>query len=386
MSNLSKIKCKCPHCKKNFELKDAITENLINDIENDIRVDIKKMVEIDKLQEVSNVKSHYKEFYKDKYANDLSKEINKLSKNTEKNKEENRTLVIENRNLQEEIKSLKTKNDRNVKAQINEAVLTERAKNNDERYKDKLYFRKEKENLMEIIHSLQNSVNLSSNQIKGDVGEIIIKDNLKKEFSQFEIQPIKKGENGGDCILHYRRGTFHYMIKYESKRVKKYNPIWEKKLLSDMKDKNIMYGLIVTEVMPKNKNAPFMVNGNIWVCKFNDFLHITSIIIELFNQIYKRDQVNSTDKSEAKNILNFLTSPAFAHSINSLVNTYYENQAEIDFRERTFRKDIEKSRTINSNLFKSIIDMYSGLEAVSKNMPKIKGIENTQFPDLKLIN
>ena len=193
---------------------------------------------------------------------------------------------------------MKINADRNLKAKINDAVLSERSRMNDERYKDKLSHQKEIQNLQHQVQSLQNSVNVSSNQIKGDVGEIIIKDCLEKYFPQFEVQPIKKGENGGDCILHYRRGSFHYMIKYESKRVKNYNPNWERKLLKDMKDRGIMYGLIVTEVMPKDKNTPFMVNGNIWVCKFDQFLHTTSLILELFNQIYKRDQINSTDKSE----------------------------------------------------------------------------------------
>ena len=175
------------------------------------------------------------------------------------------------------------------------------------------------------------------------------------------------------------------MIKYESKRVKNYNLNWERKLLKDMKDRGIMYGLIVTEVMPKDKNTPLWLM-EIFGCKFDQFLHTTSLILELFNQIYKRDQINSIDKSEARNILNHIASTSFAHTINSIVNNYYEKRDQLDLRERTFNKDIAKERITNDNLFKSIVEMYTGLEAVSNNMPKIKGIENDISPSLKLIN
>ena len=61
MKNLNSIKCTCPHCNKNFKIKDAIGESLLNDVFNQIRVDIKKRVDIDKLKELKDMKSHYKE-------------------------------------------------------------------------------------------------------------------------------------------------------------------------------------------------------------------------------------------------------------------------------------------------------------------------------------
>ena len=112
---------------------------------------------------------------------------------------------------------------------------------------------KEIENLHKRINDLSRIANQNSLQRQGDTGEIFINKTLEKNFPDLEVMPIKKGENGGDCMLHYRKGSSHYMIKYESKRTKSYDRKWEKKINDDMKKRGAMYGLIVTEAMPSEK-------------------------------------------------------------------------------------------------------------------------------------
>ena len=149
-NNYEKFKfnqCTCPHCNKNFKIKDAIGESLLNDVFNQIRVDIKKRVDIDKLKELKDIKSHYKEKSNDeinemklKFQNDLEDKINKITKNFER-ENENHTLVIE-KNLEKEINSLKINADRNLKAKINDAVLSERSRMNDADIKINFHIKK----------------------------------------------------------------------------------------------------------------------------------------------------------------------------------------------------------------------------------------------------
>ena len=101
MKNLNSIKCTCPDCNNNFKIKVSFGESLLYDFFNQIRVDIKKRVDIDKLKELKDIKSHYKEKSNDeinemklKFQNDLEDKINKITKNFEREKNENHTLNI----------------------------------------------------------------------------------------------------------------------------------------------------------------------------------------------------------------------------------------------------------------------------------------------------
>ena len=84
-------------------------------------------------------------------------------------------------------------------------------------------------------------------------------------------------------------------------------------------------------------------------------------------------------------MLNHLTSPEFAASVNSLIKTHYEMKDHLTKEENALKRSITLKKHLNDKIYESIMEMYTGLETVAKNnMPKIKGLSD--LSDLKKIN
>ena len=390
MNDLNKITC--PHCNSEFELKKAMSTAL----ERELRMKLKKDFDKDKFKEMKSLKSsleekrkkdlHLMELKKDDEYKDKIKSIQKFNKESSIDKENTISLLEdENLSLKKEKNLYKSRYDRKLNVSIQNALLEERQNHLTETNLRETNHKEEKNKLYSRIEELNKIVTQNSLQRQGDVGEILIKEALENKYPNFEIEPVKKGENGGDCLLHYKRGSSHYVIKYESKRTKAYDKKWEKKLEVDMQKFGAIYGFIVTETMPTGKNYPHNVDGKIWICSFNDFLKLTDPIIELFHQIHKRDQANKMTESDARKMLNHLTSPAFASSVNSLIKSHFEMRDHLIKEENALKRSSSQKKFLNDKIYESIMEMYTGLESVAKNnMPRIEGLND--LSDLNKIN
>ena len=83
---------------------------------------------------------------------------------------------------------------------------------------------------------MAKQIKQKSVEVQGEIQEELIEDFLRSKFPDDDIEEIKKGEKGGDCIQ-----TINYKVKnlaqiyFESKDHKNFKEEWVNKLLSDMK-------------------------------------------------------------------------------------------------------------------------------------------------------
>ena len=84
-------------------------------------------------------------------------------------------------------------------------------------------------------------------ELQGEIQEERLQDFLRKKFPEDDIEEIKKGAKGGDCILtiNYEGRKNIAKIYFESKDTKNFNEEWSNKLLNDMKNQGIANGIIV---------------------------------------------------------------------------------------------------------------------------------------------
>lgn len=84
-------------------------------------------------------------------------------------------------------------------------------------------------------------------ELQGEIQEERLQDFLRKKFPEDDVEEIKKGARGGDCILtiNYKGRKNIAKIYFESKDTKNFNEEWANKLLNDMKNEGIANGIIV---------------------------------------------------------------------------------------------------------------------------------------------
>src|SRR5215831_9484986 len=104
------------------------------------------------------------------------------------------------------------------------------------------------------IEDLKRRAEQGSQQLQGEVQELEIESLLSTRFPRDTIQPVPKGEFGGD-ILHrvmnpvgQQCGT----ILWESKRTKNWNDGWLPKLREDQRSAKAEIAVIVSRVLPKD--------------------------------------------------------------------------------------------------------------------------------------
>lgn len=95
------------------------------------------------------------------------------------------------------------------------------------------------------IEEMEKQIKQSNVEIQGEVQEQLIEDYLRDKFPYDDVTEVKKGAKGADCILtiNYKEQKNLAKIYFESKDHKTFKEEWVDKLLTDMKEKNIDYGI-----------------------------------------------------------------------------------------------------------------------------------------------
>ena len=169
--------------------------------------------------------------------------------------------------LKEDEKKKSEQNKENILKQKLENIrkekqkLKEKSENDVQKLRD-MMAKKEKEREIEKrrtqvkIDEMSKQLKQKSMEVQGEVQEELIEDYLRSKFPQDTVEEVKKGAKGADCILTINNKDNEKLaqIYFESKDHKTFKEEWVSKLLSDMKDKNINYGVLITTAMPKDYN------------------------------------------------------------------------------------------------------------------------------------
>lgn len=405
MSNSSTVKC--PNCKTEFQLGDAISSEI-----------------------EAKIKARYVErFNKDqKELADKEKQFELQLEQLKKQQEEQEKIIAEKVKLQkavleqEAIKKAADEVDTRVKlmekelqektAKIKEAQLKElelmqkekaflekqelfaielekqileREKAIEERYKqkeaEKTDFKvKELEKKLAdqktLIETMQRKAEQGSMQMQGEVQELALEELLRSTFPFDAIDEVGKGVKGADAIQTVRNalGQICGKIIYESKNTKAFGGDWIDKLKHDMRASQADIAVIVTETMPKDMDRFGMKDG-VWICNFSEIKSLAFVLRDSLIKIYaaQASQENKGDKMSM--LYSYLTGTEFRQQIEAIVEGFTELQMGIQ-REKNAMTKIWKER--EKQLEKVLLNTTNFYGSV-------KGIAGNAISDIKLL-
>ena len=291
----------CPYCSKTFSGEDLLKDHLaeadkkFKEKEQAILLDAKKNAEAEankkikeREQSIQSLTSANK-ILQDREAESIKKmkkrEAELLSQATKKAEAEANKIMREKEKKIEQDAFKKAEIEVNKKLQISEKEKKEKEKEinaakilldkkNKEieitRRKAQKDVEEERKGIDKKLRDLEKKMQQDASERKGENQEQIIEDFLSKNFSKDKIIPIKKGARGADCIqqVNEKGRTNIGRIYYESKDTKEFSEGWVEKLLNDMSEKDINFGIIVTETLPKSAKGKieFRHNNRIAIC------------------------------------------------------------------------------------------------------------------------
>lgn len=276
-------------------------------------------------------------------------------------------LKRENENFQSELK-------RKTQIEINQRVEQERQKIEEQNSLKILEKDEELKILKRQIDELNAKTKLRNNQIIGEAGEIEIENFLRRNFLQDEVVEIKKGQNGGDCILNIKEGDkIVAKIYFESKRTKNFSFLWIDKFKNDIAEKKADVGVIVTETMPNDKKID-LING-IWVC---DFIHFKFLVFILRQNLIEISHIKDFSKNKDENIkaiYNYLISSEFKNQIELVIRNLIQLKEGLEKEKRAFVKIWTEREKQIQKAQDSVIKMFSSVKSITNSNQKIEILE-----------
>src|SRR3972149_2166032 len=116
------------------------------------------------------------------------------------------------------------------------------------------------------IEELKRKAEQGSQQLQGEVHELELEALLREKFPLDSIEPVPKGEHGGDILQRVAgpMGQTCGTILWEVKRTKNWSDGWLVKLREDQRTAKAEVAVIVSQVLPKGVETFELIDG-VWV-------------------------------------------------------------------------------------------------------------------------
>lgn len=281
------------------------------------------------------------------------------------------------RELEERERNLRLEVDRTLDAERNKIrEETERKVTDDHRLKE-LEKDKQLNDLRVQLDEMKRKMELTSQQMQGEVQEVELESILNQQFRSDSIEPVPKGVRGADVvqIVQDAKGQKCGTIIWESKRTKAWSDGWIQKLKDDQRLVKAEIAVLVTTVLPKEINRFGYVEG-IWVTDFLSAVGLASALRENLIQLtYLRNSMAGMEEKRDQ-IYAYLTGLQFRQRIEAIVEAFNAMKDDLEAEKRSIEKAWAKREMQINRMIKNTAGMYGDLQGIiGTALPSVKVLE-----------
>ena len=258
--------------------------------------------------------------------------------------------------------------------QEKEQILKQISEENELKLKEKNV---QLEELKKQLKETQRRAELGSVQLQGEVQELAIEEFLRLNFPFDEIEEIKKGVKGGDCVqtIHTREIANCGKIYYESKRTREFQKSWIEKFKEDMRERGIELGVIVTETLPKELERMGLIEG-VWICTFEEFKGLCVVLRESVIKISLARKIKENKADKMNLLYHYLTSEEFKMQIEAIVESFMQLNSDLEREKAAMNKIWTQRKKQIDKVLKNTIGMYGSLQGIAgSSIANIKALE-----------
>ena len=227
------------------------------------------------------------------------------------------------------------------------------------------------------IEDLKRRSEQGSQQLQGEVQELELENLLRNKFPVDAIEPVPKGEFGGD-VLHRvvgLNGQPSGTILWEFKRTKNWSDSWLVKLRDDQRAAKAEIAVIVSQVLPKGVETFDLVEG-IWVTHPRAALPVAMILRQSLLELALARQANQGQQTKTDMVYQYLTGPRFRLRVEAIVEAFSTMQEELDREKRVIMKQWAKRGEQIERVMGATVGMYGDLQGIAgKSLQEIEGLE-----------
>ena len=233
--------------------------------------------------------------------------------------------------------------------------------------------------MQQKIEELKQKAEQGSQQLQGEVQELELENMLRVKFPFDSIEPVPKGEFGGDVLQRVisQSGQQSGTILWESKRTKNWSDGWLAKLREDQRTAKAEISVLVSQVLPKGVEAFDVVDG-VWVTGPRAALPVATMLRHTLLQVNMARQVSDGQQTKTEMIYQYLTGPRFRHRVEAIVEAFSTMQEDLDKERKVIMKQWAKREEQIERVMGATVGMYGDLQGIAgKSLQEIDGLELT---------
>ncbi|ABD04926.1 conserved hypothetical protein [Rhodopseudomonas palustris HaA2] len=222
-----------------------------------------------------------------------------------------------------------------------------------------------------------------SQQLQGEVMELELEASLRARFPQDSIEPVPKGEFGGD-VLHRVVNAANQpcgTILWESKRTKNWTDGWLTKLRDDQRKAKAELALIVSNALPKGVHSFDHIDG-VWVAEARCAIPVAIALRQSLIELAAARQAGEGQQTKTELVYHYLTGPRFRQRVEAIVEKFTEMQSDLDKERRSMMRMWAKREAQIRGVLEATAGMYGDLQGIAgKALGEIDGMALPMLED-----
>ncbi len=239
--------------------------------------------------------------------------------------------------------------------------------------------------MQQKIEELKKKAEQGSQQLQGEVLELDLESRLTGRFPHDTIEPVPKGEFGGDIVQRVvtPAGAACGTILWESKRTKNWSDGWLAKLREDQRQAKAEIAVIVSVALPKDVETFDQVDG-VWIVHPRCVLPVAMSLRNMLIEVSCARQAGEGQQTKMELMYHYLTGPKFRLRVQAIVEAFSSMEEDLAKEKRMMLKQWSKREQQIARVTEATVGMYGELQGIAgKSLQEIEGLEmNDDGPGL----
>ena len=405
----------CPYCKRDFKLNETLAAPLVDGVRRDYESRLaSKDAEVAAREEALQAKEQAlgkaKEEIDTQVADKLRRERGKIAE--EEGRKAKQVLALEleqrareNADLQEVIRQREAKlaeaqqaqteflrKQRELDDALRELDLTVEKRTQEgleatraqacKEAEERLHLQvAEKEqtiaSMKQKLEELQRKAEQGSQQLQGEVLELELEAALKAKFPTDLIEPVPKGEYGGDVVQRVvgANGQVAGTILWESKRTKAWSDCWLAKLRGDQRTAKAEVAIIVSQTLPRGVDTFDFIDG-VWVAHPKAAIPVAIALRTSLLEVAAARKSVEGRQTKMDMVYQYMTGPGFRHRVQAILEAFTSMQEDLDREKKAMTKQWAKREQQIAQVMQATAGLYGDLQGIAgKSVVQIDGLE-----------
>ncbi len=226
------------------------------------------------------------------------------------------------------------------------------------------------------IEVLKRKAEQGSQQLQGEVQEIELEALLTARFPRDSVEPVPKGEHGGDVLQRVigPLGQVCGTILWESKRTKNWSDGWLAKLREDQRAAKAEVAIIVSQVLPKDVEV-FDLIDQVWVAHPRVAVAVATAIRQSLVELAMARQASDGQQTKMEMVYQYLTGPRFRQRVQAIAEAFSSMREDLDREKKAITKQWAKREEQIEHVMQATVGMYGDLQGIAgKTLQEIEGL------------